>query len=559
MTDPTDPPAEELSRLRDRPPGPRLLVCALAAVAGVYLAGVSARWWPTPDSALIMGLSRSLAEGQGYRFNGRPNTVIPPGLPVQLAVVRRIAGDGEWAANLFVALTALASLAVIFSVLSRLADRRTALAVVLCTGLSHVFYEHAHRVLTDVPFVLLFWLVMWYWVSWGRWVKAPPPKQPVGPKAGTAVTLLTVCLLVVAGVAVRFPGVVAFGIFAGAVLIDSRTLGGLARRIALSAVVLASTVAAVVAYRAFTRYIAGNDPRYIERVGHALPAGFGDALARLGQGLAVMPETVVEVFTAQAGLALAIAVGVPLLALIAIGAVCLWRGRRRAIVVLALAYPVALTLCTGHGNFRPRYLMPVTPLLFWLALEGVWAAPRWAARRRGGPAPAAPAAQGAVTSRRYLVAATVFTVAVIAVNAPRVAREAFYYSLLSRTDRYDRVTGQAETVKVAGLIARNIPPGVGVFVRNNRHSILHYLTRRELTPFPRKHPRQTAADADDLIGRVRDAAPAFVLLHHDNDDGEAFTRRMRQAFDTGAYVPVYAGKEYRLYAPRLGAARTKPS
>lgn len=550
MTDPTDPPAQDLGRLRDYPPRPLLLWCACGALAAVYLAGVSAKWCPTPDSALIMGLARSLADGDGYQFNGQPNTVIPPGLPAQLAAVRRVGGRGEWAPNLFLALTGLLSLAVIHSVLSRLADPRTALAVVLCTGLSYVFYEHAHRVLTDMPFVLLFWLVIWYWVSWGLWeADAARRRHPLGPKAGTAVTLLTVCVLVVMGVAVRFPGVVAFGILAGAVLLDSRTLPGSTRRTALAAALLASAAGAALGYRAFTRHLAGNDPRYIERVGHALPSGVGDALVRLGAGLAVMPETASEIFTAQDGLVPAILAGAPLLALMAMGSACLWRGRRRAIVVLAWAYPLVLTLCTGHGNFRPRYLMPITPLWFWLALEGVWAVLRGIASRR----------RRAVTSRQYLVAATVFTGVFVAANAPRLARDAFYYGPLSRTDRYYKAVGAAETVQAAAMIRRLIPPGAKVFVRHDRYSMLHYLSGRLLEPFPRKHPRQTTGDADALIELLRRSPSAYVLLHTGSDDGEAFTRRMREALDGGPYALVCEGEEYRLYAPRPPEAGTNPT
>ncbi len=531
-----------LSRLRDCPPRWPLLLACWGALVGVYLIGVSARWWPTPDSAMIMSLSRSLAAGEGYTCNGTANTIIPPGLPIQLAGVRRLAGPGEWAANLFLAVTGAGSLAVIYSTFSKLADRRTALAVVLCTGFSYVFYEHSHRVLTDIPFVLLFWLVLWYWVSWGVASSKAPSRAAVA--AGAALTLLTVAALVVMGVAVRFPGVVAFGIFAGAVLLGGRTLPGRGRRVALSAVVLSSAIGAVIGYRAFTRSLAGNDPKYLQRVGHALPLEVGDALGRLGDGLRVMPETASEVFIAQGGLISSILVGLPVLALILIGSVCLWKGRRRALVVLALAYPLALTLCTGHGNFRPRYLMPITPLWFYLALEGVWAAVRWLWARRG----------AAVGARQYLVAATVFTSVFIAANAPRLARDAFYYGHLSRTGGYYRAIGHEETVQMAELIGRTVPPDARLFVGHNRHSMIHYLTGRVVRPFPRKHSRKTADDAKALIERIRRAFPAYVLLHHGNHDGEAFTAAMRAAFDNDQYTLIHAGKEYRLYAPRLRVA-----
>ncbi|MHC4718095.1 MAG: ArnT family glycosyltransferase, partial [Planctomycetota bacterium] len=477
MTDPTEqtvsPTDEPLGRLRDHSPSWPHLLAAGGALAGVYLVGVSAKWWPTPDSALIMGLARSLAAGRGYEFNGRPNNIIPPGLPLLVSMVRLLLGGGEWATNLFMALTGLATLTVIYSVLSRLADRRTALAIALCTGFSYVFYKHAHRVLTDIPFVLLFWLAAWYWVSWGRSPMtgaAGAGKRP-GPFASavdSVVTLLTVCALVVTGVVVRFPGAVAFGIFAGAVLIDPKTLPGRVRRAVLSAIILAAAVAAVIGYSRFTRALAGDDPRYIQRAGHALPSGPVDAVVRLGEGLAIMPEVASETFIAQGGRASVFLVGLPVLALILVGSVRVWKARRRAVVVLALAYPLALTLCTGHGNFRARYVMPVTPLWFWLALEGTYAIVRRAVTRRG----------GAFGSARYLAAASIFTGVIVAANAPRLARDAFYYSYLSRAGGYYRAVGHDETVHMAALVEQSCPPGAPLFMRHNRHTIFHYLTGR---------------------------------------------------------------------------------
>ena len=55
----------------------RLLAWSLIVV--VYLIGVCPAWWPTSDSALYLSLSRSLAEGRGFVYNGQTHTLVTPG------------------------------------------------------------------------------------------------------------------------------------------------------------------------------------------------------------------------------------------------------------------------------------------------------------------------------------------------------------------------------------------------------------------------------------------------------------------------------------------------
>ena len=85
-------------------PARRRLWLVGAIVAAVYLAGVPVQWWPTPDSALYLGLGRSLAEGDGYRFDGEPCTTVTPGLPWILAGIRTVFGGGYVAPTVFIVL-----------------------------------------------------------------------------------------------------------------------------------------------------------------------------------------------------------------------------------------------------------------------------------------------------------------------------------------------------------------------------------------------------------------------------------------------------------------------
>ena len=141
-------------------PTPRAMACAAIAVMLIYGLSLSGVWWAGPDSALYMGLGRSLAEGHGFSFNGSVSTNVTPGLPLLLAGLRLAFGASCWGPNLVMALSALACIFAVFRMVACLSDKATALAVALATAFSYRFLNHAQRVLTNVPFCALFWLCL---------------------------------------------------------------------------------------------------------------------------------------------------------------------------------------------------------------------------------------------------------------------------------------------------------------------------------------------------------------------------------------------------------------
>ena len=507
-------------------------------MAAVYLVGVSAKWWPTPDSALIMGVARSLAEGHGYTFNGQPHNVIPPGVPVILAALRRLMGPAQWIPNLFQALCGLAALCLIHAVLRRLADPRTALAATVCTAGSYIFYHNTHRVLTDGPFVALFWLVLYGCVRLGgrRWWP------------------LAAGLLAASGVLVRFPGVVTLGVLGVSLILGGRWLGGLGRRLIAGAGVLAGTAGGVVAFDLLIR----GTPRYLTRVPHALPSHPAGALSRLTTGLGRMPQLFAAIFSGQDGTAAAVLFGLPALVLSLVGLAVLWRRGERTLVFLAAGYPIALTLCAGESNLRARYLLPTQALLAWAAIEGLGILSKGAGRRLRTSRP------GWLPS-----AAAGLTAVVVLANLPRVARDAFYYSTLSRTDRYYRVIrgGEyAELAEVARRLAEASGPGDRVAVRHNRSAVLHYLSRLTVVPFPRRHPRQTAADAEAILRLAVDARRVRFVVVEATEGSAVFLGRLRRGLeDARRFKRVLTGQRYWLYSrqaatsrPAGGARRPRP-
>ncbi|MDK1032685.1 MAG: glycosyltransferase family 39 protein, partial [Planctomycetia bacterium] len=191
----------------DFPPSRRRLLVAAAGIVLLYLLSVTGRWWPTPDSALYLGLGRSLAEGQGYLFNGVPSSSASPGLPVILAALRLLFGPGFWAPNLLMALCGLAALYLNYLFLARLRNRRMAFAVTLATAFCYSFYLRAHNILTDMPFLLLLNAMLYVAARYRqdgrlRWVALA-------------------AVLAVAGVVVRPPGAMVFGPLALGMVLDS--------------------------------------------------------------------------------------------------------------------------------------------------------------------------------------------------------------------------------------------------------------------------------------------------------------------------------------------------
>jgi len=511
--------------LRAFPPRRWQLLLAAACLAGVYLAGVSAKWWPTPDSAMLMGLGRSLAEGKGYRFNGQTNVHVTPGVPLALAGLRILLGPADWAPNLLLALCGLGAVAMAYLVTARLSDRRLALAVALCTGSSYVFFHNAHRVLTDIPFTLLFWGTLYACLRFGK---------------GSRWWLVPAALLAGAGIAVRVPAVVPLGVLAGAVALGGGLIRPWRRRLAAAATILAATAAACAGFYLLARAATGKTPVYLFYMDQVVPLGPARVLRQTADALVKMPSLLAEILTAQDGAAAAVLTGLPALLLVVLGAVNFWRTGRRDLAGLVVLVPMAMALTCGEGRIRVRYLLPVHALLVYAALEGLL----WAVRRLRAAKPTS------AKPTRYLVAVTVLTGIVIASNLPRLARDAFYYSYLSRTPRYYqaiREGGHSELFAAADVLRRHCPPDGLVAAPGNMASLLHYLSERVIVDFPGGRG-QTAADARSIIDFVVPDEKLLVVVLDLTAGSPAFRGSLRAALDDPArFQPLYAGEHYRLY------------
>src|SRR5256885_1394784 len=68
----------------------RVWAIPVAVILAMYLLLVNPYWVPGGDSELYLAAGRSLALGEGYRFNGQRVNISPPGWPLVLAGAMRI-------------------------------------------------------------------------------------------------------------------------------------------------------------------------------------------------------------------------------------------------------------------------------------------------------------------------------------------------------------------------------------------------------------------------------------------------------------------------------------
>ena len=499
------PPA---GRLDAFPPRRRHLLLAAGCIALIYLVGVTGKWWPSPDSAMYLTLARSLAGGQGYQFNGETSNIVTPGLPIMLAALRLMFGGGYWAPNLFMAVCGMAAVALAYRAMSRLTSPRMALAAALCCAFSYTYYIGCHRILTDAPFALLFWAAVC---------------ASLRARGGSPWWLLAAAALAVGALTVRIPGVMTVGPMAIGLLLDRTERISRKRLIILGCGLLAVAAGSVGLFYLLGMHVSETTPLYARSLQDLAVL---DMLRQLGQGLAAFPYAMAEMLTGQKGF---IVFGLLATACLVIGGAFSWtRGRRMPIACVVLNV-AGLAVVGGANAVRSRYLLPVLPFIAYLTIEGLMAVTwvvAWRVKRR--PRRLAP-----------LITATAFVVFAVGFNAPRLLRNATYYSYLSHTPRYYDVIRHgrhAELLPVAELLRELCPPEGRIAVLGDDVSIIHYLAERRVVRPP--------MGQDGAL----DAADASVAVMDMTEGSPGFRRALQRALEQSERLErVFEGQRWHVY------------
>lgn len=462
----------------------RVAVGLVAYIVLLYAAGVTNAWRPASDSALYLSVGRSLARGQGYQFNGAACTDVTPGLPYVLAAVRAAAGEVHWPANLLMAACGLAAAGAIYLAMRRLAGRTMAVAVTVIWALSYTTVLNSQRIMTDVPFALLFWLALGLALRGGWWMLA-----------------LSAALSAAAAM-IRAPGCLVIAPAALGLLMQGAGQLGRGRRVARAAAMLVPAAIVVGVFLLWASHARQETPLYGRIASHGMHLSPADLWRNLLAGAVKGPEAVALAFTSQRGMAF-LPVGWLLVALAAVGLMRLWRRGQRIGPLVVVLYPLALLFVGGGPRaIRERYLLPVVPLVAWAVLEALeFLACRLA--RRVEPARAA------------RVAVWGLVAFCVVCSTPRSLRDNVYFSWLAHTGRYHRLADggkNARLMTLAGVLREQTAPGEPIALAGGDIRMVHYLADRHivnLTPSsPSRSRPPSAAVEQDL--------PPVVAVDFDN-------------------------------------------
>lgn len=522
----------ESGQLRGFPPTRKALIWTIVVLAIIHLAGVVPTWWPTPDSALHLSIARSLANGEGYQFNGQPHNIVPPGFPVMLAGLGPPDGIGQgfFVHNLLVVLCGLAALWLMYLAISRLSDRRSALAVVLVLGISYRFYQNSHRILSDMPATLAVWAMLYAALRYqtARWP-----------------WLAMAAVMAFAAMAIRIPSALAIGPIALGVILD-RSVGEHRGRRWAGLVAMGTAVVSWCVWIVLGGRLAESTPGY----SFVLRPEQHHAVYWLMQPVKACRNLIESMAEYLTGQELTWVIGLPAVVMMVIGMVAAWRAGRRFAPAVIVLYLVATVLATGEWAIRERYMLACIPIFLLMMFEGVGCVVTWVGRRR----------RIADRPQARLIVIGVLTALFMVANAPRTLRWGFYYSYLSYTPRYYESIAHGKyrelpaACEALGSGRRGEQPVALIGVNA---SLVHFSTNRIVetpvfddgSPVPMATGEHAAVSLAYirrpdgprwLMVDVRGAQPAF---------GEALTMGLKEMIDAGELEPLYQGLDYQVYGP----------
>ncbi len=348
--------ARNQTTARDRVVFAALLVAIVAFYAPLY----HSTWVLGGDGDVFLSVARSLALGEGYRFNGQPVAIIPPGWPLVLAGMLRV--TTRFALLVLVPAGCLIGfLGISYWVLRRFTTPLGAAACVFVAGMLYPTFSLAFLFYSDPLFALLAMTALWQAMRVNE-----------GADSGWRVGVLA--LVCAASVMVRWTGVIWVAIVAAA-LISGESLPRVNRRWIAALICLLITLATFAILRAALRVDPARiDPRYDVFVAEHydllnIEPTAQDQLSRLllaGRWIGSLFWFVgVDIRWSRALTNIAgwAAIGLMIIALVE-------STRRKNWIALAVCVYVAILIANWPGAI-PRYLLPAAPLLLVGAFNGI--------------------------------------------------------------------------------------------------------------------------------------------------------------------------------------------
>lgn len=133
----------------------RRRVWVFAGLFVLYSVSFTGRWRVAPDSALAMSLGRSLVEGAGFVYHGRPHKWVEPGLPWAVAASFRAFGSESYPPlAVFVLACGVAALALAYQFFRLQLGRPGAVLLTALLAVTETFYRYCYQIVTDMPFLV---------------------------------------------------------------------------------------------------------------------------------------------------------------------------------------------------------------------------------------------------------------------------------------------------------------------------------------------------------------------------------------------------------------------
>ncbi len=335
----------------------------LMLVLGLYYGALqNGQWVPISDADLYIAISRNLALGRGFTFNGLPVQAIPPGWPLLLSGAMRISTSFRFL-NLVPMCLMLGALLVFHRVLLRLTTPRRAFIICLIVGVISPVYRRTFLQHTEGLFCLL-----------GAAAVLVAMHLNEGRRASWRVPLLLgLCAAVIF---VRWPGVLLGPLIVGALL--SGRLRPRWNRLWVCAALVSVLMLGVfftlrwgLGARTDPQSWASETVTYAARE-HGIAARLQTFHRRLPDGGVWFCRLLAEPASLGTSLrpvwVLSNLAGWPLWILFALGLVARLR-RRRWVVAGGAAY--AFVFIGFWASPHARYIVPVAPFLILGLLEGV--------------------------------------------------------------------------------------------------------------------------------------------------------------------------------------------
>jgi hypothetical protein len=499
------------TRLTPRTARPGVAVAALVVLA-IYLASVSPGWNVSSDSALYLMLGENLAAGEGYTLWGVAHRHVPPGYPALLAGLMWIVPGSLLWLNTWGLLLALATLWLVYLCMYRFTSRPRAAIVAVCVGGTYLMHHNSVRLLSDVPFMLLFWLGLWDCLKWRNGERGLPA---IGVAAWILAATVRVAgwpLILLAGLVLLWEG------------------QGAAKRRWPALLALLCILLAIMAEVAYCVALGGDGtPSY----GSALQKLWERTPEKTWERTLIASEGLYDSLSA-ALLGQKLRYGATLVLLVTPCVVALtMRIRRgeRLIPVCVIGYLAALVV---SGNPITRYLLPVLPWLVLLCLEGSARFMAFVGGRR--LAPATWAWLGLV---------------LLLVNTPRVVKHLYE---MHRDWLAVEQSEWADSFLVADSLRRQATPNAG-FTCNDNQMILAYLSGLRPVPVPipySRTPRDKSASDE-----ARPAAGAYYFVDYlpDRPKPRRARRTIDRLIDRFGFEVIYRNPSYAVYSSAL--AETK--